>query len=225
MVMMAVVAGVVVLAQGARQLERVSDGVQRQLSGALTSYEPLYNLQRSVQVASSGREVELALVVDQRGNTFIEDLNRNILISMPRHAVLFEQGDIFYNGLGYLTLVQGERPDVTPDRLAVRLGPLRGNRETPAHGGVDLLAEDLVERLAHDRRDVLLVPALGEREHRLADLLHLLLVGSDEHEDHLRVDALDDRAARQQALAVERLAEREHGRLRDDRLVEVEEGG
>ena len=69
----------------------------------------------------------------------------------------------------------------------------------------------------------LLVPALGERQHRLAQLLHLRFVRADEHEDDLRVDALDDRALREQALAVEGLAEREHRALGDDRLVEIEE--
>ena len=66
---------------------------------------------------------------------------------------------------------------------------------------------------------------LRERQHRLAQLLHLRFVGADEHEDDLRVDALDDRALREQTLAVERLAEREHGALGDDRLVEIEERG
>ena len=47
-------------------------------------------------------------------------------------------------------------------------------------------------------------------QHRDTDLLHLLLVRADEHEHDLRVRAPDDRAPREQALAVERLAEREH---------------
>ncbi len=52
-------------------------------------------------------------LADQRGNTFAGDLNRNVLASLPPNAVLFTQGDLFHNGLAYLTLVEGERPDVT----------------------------------------------------------------------------------------------------------------
>jgi hypothetical protein len=58
-------------------------------------------------VAAHGR------LVNQRGNTYTGDLARNVLASLPPGAVLFTQGDIFHNGLAYLTLVEGERPDVT----------------------------------------------------------------------------------------------------------------
>lgn len=50
--------------------------------------------------------------VDQRGNRFVEDLGRNVLASLPRDAVLFSVGDIFYNCLLYLTVVEKQRPDV-----------------------------------------------------------------------------------------------------------------
>jgi diguanylate cyclase (GGDEF)-like protein len=65
--LMAVVAGFLVLSQSARQMQRDAEGLQRQLSAGLTSYEPLYNLQRRLQTAASTREVMSALVVDQRG--------------------------------------------------------------------------------------------------------------------------------------------------------------
>lgn len=51
--------------------------------------------------------------VDQRGNTLTEDLCRGVLASVPEGGVLFSQGDLFHNGLAYLQLVKGERPDVT----------------------------------------------------------------------------------------------------------------
>ena len=53
-----------------------------------------------------------ARVLDQRGNTAMEDLGRNVLASLPRDAVLFSTGDILYNSLTYLTRVEGLRPDV-----------------------------------------------------------------------------------------------------------------
>lgn len=50
--------------------------------------------------------------LDQRGNTVMADLGRNVLASLPRDAVLFSTGDILYNDLTYLTRVEGLRPDV-----------------------------------------------------------------------------------------------------------------
>ena len=50
--------------------------------------------------------------LDERGNTFVEDLGRNVLASLPRDPVLFSLGDIFHNTLTYLTVVEGERADV-----------------------------------------------------------------------------------------------------------------
>ena len=84
--LMAVVAGVVVLNQGARQLRHESDEVQRQLSAHLTSYEPLYSLQREVQEATSGQIVQGALVVDQRG--VVLAASNNALVGLPLSHVL-----------------------------------------------------------------------------------------------------------------------------------------
>ena len=50
--------------------------------------------------------------LDQRGNRFVEDLGRNVLASLPRDAVLFSVGDILYNSLLYLQVVEGRRLDV-----------------------------------------------------------------------------------------------------------------
>jgi hypothetical protein len=50
--------------------------------------------------------------LDQSGNRSVEELGRNVLASLPRDAVLFSVGDIFYNSLIYLTVVEGQRPDV-----------------------------------------------------------------------------------------------------------------
>ncbi len=85
--------------------------------------------------------------------------------------------------------------------------------------------DDLVEGLAHDLRDVTLVPAADHLQHRGAELLHLGLVGAHEHEDDLRVGALDDRGLGEEPFAVEGTTERQDAALGDDRLVEIEEGG
>lgn len=50
--------------------------------------------------------------LDQRGNTVMEDLGRNVLASLPRDAALFSTGDILFNSLTYLQRVEKLRPDV-----------------------------------------------------------------------------------------------------------------
>lgn len=84
--LMAVVSGLLVLSQSARQLRHNAEDLQRQLSVGLTSYEPLHNLQRRLQQASSGREVEMALVLDQRG--FVLAASDNALVGQPLAKVL-----------------------------------------------------------------------------------------------------------------------------------------
>ena len=82
-----------------------------------------------------------------------------------------------------------------------------------------------VERLAHELLDVLLVPALGQREHRLAHAFHLVVVRADEQIHDLRVQTAHDRALRDEAVAIERAAQRHDGTRRDHGLVEIEERG
>ena len=84
--LMAVVAGVVVVSQGVGQLQHDTEEVQRQLSAGLTSYEPLYNLQRRLQQASSGQQVVSSLVVDQRG--VVLAASNNALVGLPLVQVL-----------------------------------------------------------------------------------------------------------------------------------------
>ena len=84
--LMAVVAGVVVLGQGGSHLRHDSEEVQRQLSSSLTSFEPLYNVQRDLQRASSSREVASALVIDQRG--LVLAASNSALVGLPIAHVL-----------------------------------------------------------------------------------------------------------------------------------------
>ena len=84
--LMAVVAGLVVLSQGVNQLEHETHEVQRQLSAGLTSYEPLYNLQRRLQQSTSSQQAVAALVVDQRG--VVLAASNNALVGLPISQVL-----------------------------------------------------------------------------------------------------------------------------------------
>jgi diguanylate cyclase (GGDEF)-like protein len=94
--LMALVAGLLVLSNSARQLQRQADGLQRQLSVGLTSYEPLHNLQRRLQQSAASREVTSALVVDQRGlvlaasNNALVDLPLPHLLQLPQQRQLQE---------------------------------------------------------------------------------------------------------------------------------------
>jgi diguanylate cyclase (GGDEF)-like protein len=84
--LMAVVSGLVVLSQGVSRLEHETDVLQRDLSVGLTSYEPLYNLQRRLQKATSSHEAISALVVDQRG--VVLAASNNALVGMSIVQVL-----------------------------------------------------------------------------------------------------------------------------------------
>ncbi len=84
--LMALVAGFLVLSKSAQELQRDAVNLQRQLSAGLTSYEPLYNLQRRLQTAAAAREVESALVVEQRG--LVLAASNAALVGLPLPHVL-----------------------------------------------------------------------------------------------------------------------------------------
>ena len=85
--------------------------------------------------------------------------------------------------------------------------------------------DHVAERLSHDVGDLRLVPALGEREHRLAQLLELLGRRTPHLVDELTPRRPEHQPAAQHPGAVQRTAEGDHRRLGDHRLVEVEERG
>lgn len=84
--LMAVVSGAVVLAQGGNRLRKESAELQRELSTGLTSYQPLYNLQRQLQQATSSREALGALVIDRRG--VVLAASNNALVGLTMGQVL-----------------------------------------------------------------------------------------------------------------------------------------
>lgn len=93
--LMAVLAGALVLSQGARMLEQDAQDLQRQLSVGLTSYRPVYDLQRQLQQITATRSQETsALVVDQRGivlaasDNALVDLALSRVLAMPKQEPL-----------------------------------------------------------------------------------------------------------------------------------------
>ena len=84
--LMALVAGLLVLSQSATLLRRQADDQQAQLSLGLTSYEPLHDLQRRLQQATSRRALRSALVIDQRG--LVLAASDNALVGQPLPRLL-----------------------------------------------------------------------------------------------------------------------------------------
>ena len=88
---------------------------------------------------------------------------------------------------------------------------------------VDDRVDDLVQRLGDDLAHLRDVPPRAHAGQVGAHPLDLVVVGAGEREHELRVRAAQHGPAVDQSALVERLAEREHAGLGDDRLVEIEE--
>lgn len=84
--------------------------------------------------------------------------------------------------------------------------------------------DDVVQRLVDDRLDLFDVPAGAHVGHVRPHPIHLVMIGTGEQIDELRVAGLEHRAPVEQALSEKRFAERQRAGLGDDRLVQVEEG-
>jgi len=98
-------------------------------------------------------------------------------------------------------------PDVettTMSRPAARCSPIRAAASAYTYGLIKLF-ESLVDDLGH----LLDPPAPTQLGHMIADLRHLLLVSAAETEHELGVRRLHHVAARDQAIPVERTAERQ----------------
>lgn len=65
--LLALVSAALVLQMSVNDVERDTDRIERDLEGSLTSFQPLYELQRQLQIAASSRDVRTALVVDASG--------------------------------------------------------------------------------------------------------------------------------------------------------------
>ncbi len=89
---------------------------------------------------------------------------------------------------------------------------------------VDDRIDQVVQRLRDDLLDLPDVPAAAQGGEVLAHPLHLVVVGAAGREDELGICGPQDRPAVDQSSLIEGLAERECARLRNDRLVQVEEG-
>jgi len=85
--------------------------------------------------------------------------------------------------------------------------------------------DDRLDRLLDDLADPVAVPAPGQAEDGLPDPVQLLFARAEVEVDELAVERTQHGATVDQATVVEGPAEGDHRRLRDDRLVEVEECG
>ena len=66
---LASVSGVLVLQATLQDAEKHASALERDLSGSLTSFQPIYEVQRQLQMAASSRELRSALLRSQRPRT------------------------------------------------------------------------------------------------------------------------------------------------------------
>ncbi len=82
---------------------------------------------------------------------------------------------------------------------------------------------DLLERLLHELLDLRPVPSGCQLHELVPGAFELAFIGSEQHVEDLGEPELHEGSSPHEAGLVERLAERERRRLRDDGLVEIEE--
>jgi len=130
--LMALVAGGVVLRHELTHLSDETARVQRQLSASLTGDEPLPSLQRRLQQATSGQEVDMGLVVSDQGRVLAA--SNNALVGLSINQVLQLPSERRLRAL-FSRCLDGERPSTAclGDARQVFLGPL------PAIGGEQVL--------------------------------------------------------------------------------------
>jgi hypothetical protein len=98
-------------------------------------------------------------------------------------------------------------------------------RDQPLGVGVHKREDDLVQVPAYDLAHPVRRPPPAQLAHLGTDAFHPLVVGAVEPEQQLRYCGADGVGASDQAVAVERRAERQGARPRDDRFVQVKECG
>lgn len=84
--LMALLAGVLVLSSNANEQLRDATDLERSLSQGLTSFKPLYDLQRHLQRAAASDTLDSALVVDRRG--VVLAASNSALVNLPLPHVL-----------------------------------------------------------------------------------------------------------------------------------------
>lgn len=82
-----------------------------------------------------------------------------------------------------------------------------------------------MQRFVDDRPHLRRIPTGAHVGHVGAHPVHLIVVGAGEQKYELRVAGLEHGAAVEQSLSEEGFAERQRAGLRDDGLVQIEEGG
>ncbi len=90
---------------------------------------------------------------------------------------------------------------------------------------VHVRVDQLFQRLVDDLADLFHPPALTELGYMITDLGHLLFVGTTETEHELGIRRLHHVSPGNQAITIERTAERQGTGLGDDGLVKIEECG
>lgn len=122
---LASVSGVLVLQVTLQDAEKHASALERDLSGSLTSFQPIYEVQRQLQMAASSRELRSALLLDRKGRVLAASDNAVVgrhvrqltsadgLGDLPQHLQLCFSARVsrgFCQGQRATSLVDGPLP-------------------------------------------------------------------------------------------------------------------
>ena len=120
---LASVSGALVLQSTIQELEKHARTLERDLSGNVTSFQPVYEVQRQLQLAASSRELRSALLLDHRGLVLAASDNALVGKRVQDFSSADDLGDLGAHLRACLAPRQGGF--CTPDRPSVLLtGPI-----------------------------------------------------------------------------------------------------
>ena len=155
---LASVSGVLVLQATLQDAEKHASALERDLSGSLTSFQPIYEVQRQLQMAASSRELRSALLLDRKGRVLAASDNavvgRNVrqltsadgLGDLPKHLQLCFGARVsrgFCQGQWATSLVDGPFPLIGGDHMIRVLPTPLALEGLPAFGQEGLLVIEM----------------------------------------------------------------------------------
>ena len=138
--------------------EKHASALERDLSGSLTSFQPIYEVQRQLQMAASSRELRSALLLDRKGRVLAASDNavvgRNVrqltsadgLGDLPQHLQLCFGARVsrgFCQGQRATSLVDGPFPLIGGDHMIRVLPTPLALEGLPAFGQEGLLVIEM----------------------------------------------------------------------------------
>lgn len=157
--LLALVSGALVLQATVQEAQTQATVLERDISATITGFQPIYAVQRQLQLAASSRQLRSALVIEQGGRVLaasdsalvgrnVRDLSADDDIGdLPRHlqACLVPEQGASCLGRGVVTLFDGPLPLIGGDHLIRFLATPLALEGLPASGqqGVLVIEIDL----------------------------------------------------------------------------------